>query len=69
MTEDILIFLHWRAADHHGREGITHNALNEDVERCCDLRERAEELSLRGFSRDKKQVVSKIKNMLAFVHL
>ena len=29
----------------------------------------AEELSSQGFSRDKKQVVSKIKNTLAFVHL
>ena len=29
----------------------------------------AEELSLRGFCRDKKQVVGKIKNMLAFLHL
>jgi hypothetical protein len=27
------------------------------------------ELSLQGFCRDKKQVVSKIKNMLAFLHL
>ena len=29
----------------------------------------AEELSLRGFGLNKKQVVSKMKNMLAFVHL
>ena len=28
-----------------------------------------EELSLRGFCRDKKQVVSKIKNILALLHL
>ena len=35
-----LAFLHGRAADHHGRVGMTHNALNEDVGRRCDPRER-----------------------------
>ena len=29
----------------------------------------AEELSLRGFCRDKKQVASKMKNILQFLHL
>ena len=54
--------------ENHGREGDA-VAFNEDGARWCDIRETAEELSLQGFNQDIKHGVTRIKNMLGFLHL
>ena len=64
----------WRDGETHelltvmGEKAMrSHDALNEDAGAIYE--KDAEKLSSRGFCRDKKQVVSEIKNMLAFLHL
>ena len=55
-------------ADRHGSEGDA-CAFNDDGKDGSIYEKVPEVLSLRGICRDKKKVVSKIKNMSMFLHL